>query len=104
MIRKIIKGDTVCITTGKDKGKTGVIERVLVERNKVIVKGLNQVTCFNKKAGIGMTKKDMPLHISNVMHIDPVSKKPVRVKIVQEGSSKAIVSKESGKIIRQVTK
>ncbi len=97
---KVKKSDRVYILAGKEKGKTGVIKKVLVEANRVIVEGLNQVVCFNKKTREGMTTKEASIHISNVAHVDPVSSKPTRVKVVMNGDVKQIVAKKSGKVIR----
>lgn len=68
---KLKKGDTVRVITGKDKGKEGVIIRVMPSKDKVIVSGVNTAARHqkarraNEKAGI--IDKDMPVHVSNVM-------------------------------------
>jgi large subunit ribosomal protein L24 len=68
---KLRKGDTVEVITGKDKGKRGEIQRVLPERNKVLVTSINVATKHakprraNDRAGI--IDRDMPIHASNVM-------------------------------------
>ena len=70
---KLRKGDTVRVITGKDKGKEGVIDRVLPKDNKVIVTGVNiaakhqRARRANEQAGI--IDKDMPLDASNVMFV-----------------------------------
>ena len=70
---KLRKGDTVRVITGKDKGKEGVIERVLPKDNKVIVSGVNtaakhqRATKANQKSGI--IDRDMPVDASNVMFV-----------------------------------
>ena len=70
---KLRKGDTVRVITGKDKGKEGVIDRVLPKENKVIVVGVNiaakhqRARRANEQAGI--IDKDMPLDASNVMFV-----------------------------------
>ena len=70
---KLKKGDTVRVITGKDKGKEGVIERVMPKENKVIVTGVNiaakhqRARRANDKAGI--IDKDMPMDASNVMFV-----------------------------------
>lgn len=90
-MNKIKKGDEVVVLSGKDKGNTGKVVR-LVGTDKVIVQGINQVkkhTKANPNAGItgGIVDKDMPLHISNVGLYDPATKKAGRVgfKFLEDG-------------------
>ena len=70
---KLKKGDTVRVITGKDKGKEGVVQRVLPDDNKVIVSGVNIAAKHqrprraNEQAGI--IDKDMPMDASNVMYV-----------------------------------
>ena len=70
---KLRKGDPVRVITGKDKGKEGVVERVLPAQNKVIVTGVNTASRHprarraNEQAGI--IDKDMPIDASNVMFV-----------------------------------
>ncbi len=70
---KLKKGDTVRVITGTDKGKEGVVQRVLPTENKVIVSGVNiaakhQRTRRANEQG-GIIDKDMPIHASNVMFV-----------------------------------
>ena len=88
----IKKGDLVQVITGAsqarggDRGKQGRVIEVLVERNRVIVEGVNFVTKHSKvgqtqrgtKTG-GIETMEAPIHISNVALVDPSSKKPTRV-------------------------
>ncbi len=82
MKRKLKKGDTVVIMTGKDKGKTGVIERVHPLTGRVIVAGVNKVKRHTKAKG-GQSSRiietERSIDISNVMLMDPTEKKPTRV-------------------------
>ena len=68
---KIKKGDTVLITTGKDKGKEGIVSRAMPQVDKVIVEGLNVVKKHIRPQGQtrqgGVIEKAMPIHVSNVM-------------------------------------
>jgi large subunit ribosomal protein L24 len=70
---KLRKGDPVRVITGKDKGKEGVVERVLPSENKVLVTGVNTAARHqrarraNEQAGI--IDKDMPIDASNVMFV-----------------------------------
>ncbi len=68
---KIKKGDTVLITTGKDRGKEGIVSRAIPQVDKVIVEGLNVVKKHVRPQGQtrqgGVIEKAMPIHVSNVM-------------------------------------
>ena len=79
----IKKGDTVYVNTGKDKGKTGVVTKVLVKENRAIVEGLNMVSRNTKPNAKnpqgGIIKKEAPIHISNLNPLDPKSGKPTRI-------------------------
>lgn len=82
-MQKIKKGDDVQIRTGKDKGKTGRVIKI-VSGDRILVEGINQskkTQKANPNAGVsgGIIVKDMPIHISNVGLFNPVSKKPDRV-------------------------
>ena len=71
---QVKKGDNIKIITGKDKGKTGKIVRVLVSENKVIVEGANMMKRHQRprKSGEKGSMKDieMPIHASNVKKLD----------------------------------
>jgi large subunit ribosomal protein L24 len=80
---KLKKGDTVVVIAGKEKGKQGEISKVSPATNKVVVAGLNMVkkaTKANQQTGEGggLIPKEMPIHASNVMLIDPKTQKPTR--------------------------
>jgi large subunit ribosomal protein L24 len=82
-MQKIRKGDTVVVTTGKDKGKRGTVLRVL-ESGKVLVEGVNRVKKHQRPNPVkgqtgGIIDKEMPLAISNVMLLNPASGKGDRV-------------------------
>jgi len=105
MIQKfrIKKGDNVCVISGKDKGKTGQVLKKLRDKNRVIVQGVNLVKRHQKQTMSqegGVVQKEASLHISNVAHVDPKSKKPTRVgyKVLSDGS-KVRVAKRSGETI-----
>ena len=100
---RIKKGDTVSVITGKDKGRSGVVLKVLREDSRLIVQGVNLVKRHQKQSmgsEGGIIEKEASLHISNVAHIDPKSKKPTRVgmKFLDDGS-KVRVAKRSGETI-----
>ncbi len=101
---KILKGDKVLVITGKDRGKTGVVERVMPKASKVVVTGINSVKKHLKKSAKnpqgGIIDKIMPLHVSNVMLLDPTSNKPTRVGYAIKGKDKQRVAKLSNEVIR----
>ena len=91
-MRKLKKGDDVVILTGKDKGKRGVVLKVIQDLDKVIVENINMVkrhTKGNPAQGTpgGIVEKEMPLHVSNVAIWNPVSNKGDRVgiKMLEDG-------------------
>ena len=100
---RIKKGDMVTVISGKDKGKAGSVLKMLRKDNRLLVQGVNlvkrhQKQTFNQEGGI--IQKEASIHISNVAHIDPASKKPTRVgiKFLKDGS-KVRVAKRSGETI-----
>lgn len=103
MAAKIKKGDTVVVLTGKDKGKSGEVIRVLPEAQRVVVQGIN-IAKKHEKASMqsagGIQSKEVPLHVSNVAIADPKDGKASRVgfKINQDGS-KVRVAKRSGEVV-----
>lgn len=100
---KLKKGDNVIVIAGKDKGKKGAIIKVIPDRLRVIVGGVNKVKRHTKpsQAGAGgIVEKEASLHISNVMLADPKSGKGTRVgyKTLADGK-KVRVAKKSGEVI-----
>lgn len=101
---KIRKGDTVKVLSGKDKGKTGKVLRVLPKDGKVVVENANVHTKFQKSRQAGkpgtQIKLSSPMHISKVMLVDSNSGKPSRVgyQILEDGTKQRI-AKKSGKAI-----
>jgi large subunit ribosomal protein L24 len=100
---KIRKGDKVIVISGRDKGKTGEVLRVLREESRVLVQGINMVKRHTKPSPAtpgGIVDKEAPLHISNVAHVDPKTQKPTRVGFkVLEGGRKVRVARRSGETI-----
>ncbi len=100
---KIKKGDRVVVITGRNKGKTGEVLRVLRDKDRVLVQGVNMIkrhTAPSQASPGGIMEKEAPLHISNVAHIDPKSSEPTRVgfKLI-EGDRKVRFAKRSGEVI-----
>jgi large subunit ribosomal protein L24 len=82
-MQKIRKGDTVVVTTGREKGKRGTVLRVL-ESGKVLIEGVNRVKKHQRPNPVkgqtgGIIDKEMPLHLSNVMLVNPATGKGDRV-------------------------
>jgi large subunit ribosomal protein L24 len=101
MAAKIKKDDVVFITTGKDKGKSGKVLKVMPREDRVVVEGLNIVKRHVKASMAdpngGVKEKEAAIHVSNVMIRDPQTGKPTRVgfKILADGR-KVRVAKGSG--------
>jgi large subunit ribosomal protein L24 len=100
---KIKKGDTVVVISGRDKGKTGEVLRVLPAACRAVVQGVNIARRHTKprmgEPG-GIVEKELALHLSNIAHVDPASGKPTRVgyKTLEDGR-KVRVAKRSGEVI-----
>jgi large subunit ribosomal protein L24 len=103
-IMRIKKGDNVIIITGKDKGKSGKVERVLPKQGKLIVDGLNLMKSHQRPRRQDqkgqVIEKSMPITASNVMMVDPKTKKPTKVgkKADEQGKLKRF-SRASGSFI-----
>ena len=106
---KIKTGDLVQVITGKNKGEQGKVLRVITETSRVVVEGVNVETKHKRanaqgEAG-GLVKSEAPIHISNVMLVDPETGKPTRVgyrteTVERNGKQKTVrvrVSKSTGK-------
>ena len=99
---KVKKGDKVVVLTGKDKGKTGEIKKVMPDDNKVVVQGVNVQTKHRKPSQTGpggLDKIEMPIHASNVAIVDPKTSKPTRVGFKTVGDRKVRVARRSGEVI-----
>ncbi len=99
---KIRVGDTVAVIAGKDKRKTGVVLRVLASKNRVVVAGVNMRTKHVKKQGDQAGQRiqyEAALSASNVMVLDPKTKKPTRVRFEKKDGKKVRVAVSSGEII-----
>ena len=101
----IKKNDTVVVLAGEDKGKTGKVLKVLVEKNRALVEGVNMVSKSTKPSAQnpqgGIVKQEAPIHISNLSLVDPKSGKATRVGIkVTEDGKKVRIAKKSGEEIK----
>lgn len=98
------KDDKVIVVTGKDKGKQGRVIAAYPRENRVLVEGVNIVKRHSRPSQAnpqgGIIEKEAPIHVSNVMHIDPKQGIPTRIgyKVLDNGK-KVRVAKKSGEII-----
>ena len=101
----IKKDDTVIVLAGEDKGKTGKVLKVLVEKNRAIVEGVNIVSKSAKPSAKnpqgGIVKMEAPIHISNLSLIDHKSGKATRVAVKKTDDGKKVrIAKKSGEEIK----
>ena len=101
----IKKGDTVYVNAGEDKGKTGKVVKVLVDKQRAIVEGVNVVSKSQKPNAKnpqgGIVKMEAPIHISNLNVVDPKSGKPTRIgRRLNEEGQLVRFAKKSGEEIK----
>ena len=111
---KIKKGDQVIVIAGRDKGKTGRVLEVLKDSDRIVVEGVQRVTKHVKSGQTargtrtgGIEPVEAPIHVSNVMLVDPETKKRTRVgfrteQVERDGRTRTVrvrVAKRSGKDI-----
>ena len=96
---KIKKGDTVVVTSGKDRGKSGTVVRAFPKKLQVLVEGVNVVKKHQKARranSVGqVVEKPMPIPVSNVSIKDPKGGKPSRVGYHIEGGKKVRIARKS---------
>ncbi len=96
---KIRTGDNVVVIAGKNKGKTGKVMRVLAKTEKVVIEGVNMVKRHvrkNRERAGQIIEFEAPIHVSNVMLVDPKSKKRTRVGYDKDSKGKKVrVAKQS---------
>ena len=101
MPARIVKGDEVVVTSGKDRGKQGKVLRVDPRSERVYVEGLNIIKRHTRprpgtlEAG-GVIEREGPIHISNVALVDPKDNKPTRVKTIVENGQRMRASARTG--------
>ena len=101
-MQKIRKGDKVVVLTGRDKGRTGEVLRVMPTDDKAVVRGVNQVRRHQRQTQSqegGIITKEAPIHLSNLAVADPKDGKPTRVGFELRDGKKVRVSKRSGEVI-----
>jgi large subunit ribosomal protein L24 len=111
MALKIRKGDTVQVISGKDSGKTGRVLRVDPKKNRLFVEGLNIVKRHQRPRSLkdtqrggkvgGVIEKEGPIHVSNVMIVDPRDNKPTRIRIERttEGARERVTKRSNAKLV-----
>jgi large subunit ribosomal protein L24 len=103
---KIRKDDTVRVISGKDRGKTGRVLRTDPARQRVYVEGMNVQKRHTRPRTLrdtqraqelgGIVEAEGPIHVSNVMLIDPKTGDPTRVAVKRDGGRRVRVAKKSG--------
>ena len=101
---KIKKGDKVIVITGSDKGTVGEVTKVLPDKEKVVVEGVN----VRKKAlkpsqanpDGGIIEQEMPIHVSNVMAYDSKAKKASKIGYKEVKGKKTRVYKKTGNVVK----
>lgn len=101
----IKKGDLVYVNAGDDKGQQGKVLKVLVSKSRAIVEGVNMVSKNTKPSAKtpqgGIIKMEAPIHISNLMLIDPTTGKPTRIGRKLNDKGKLVrFAKKSGEEIK----
>ena len=107
MAAKVRRGDTVQVIAGKDSGKQGRVLRVDPKKNKVFVEGLNIIKRHQRPRSLkdtqrggkvgGVIEKEGPIHVSNVMLLDPKDNKPTRVGVrTNDAGERERYSKRTG--------
>jgi len=94
------KGDKVKVLSGKDKGKQGTILEAYPKKDRVLVEGVNMVKIHAKPSQDnpqgGILNQEAPIHVSNVLPIDPKSGEPTRVGYEVRDGKKVRIAKKSG--------
>jgi len=106
---KIRSGDQVRVISGKDRGKSGRVLRTEPRKRRVYVEGLNMVKRHMRPKEVaegsrgqtvgGVIEREGPIHVSNVMLLDPKGGQPTRIRIQREGGARTRLAVRSGTII-----
>ena len=104
MAMPVVRGDQVQVVRGDDKGKRGEVIRVYRKKGRVVVKGVNIVKKHRKARSAeeqsGIIEMEAPIHVSNVMLIDPKSGEPTRTRMrLDDDGTKERISVKSGEAI-----
>ena len=106
MALRIRRGDSVQVMAGKDSGKVGKVLRVDPKKNRLFVEGLNIVKRHQRPRSVkdtqrggrvgGVVEKEGPIHVSNVMLVDPKDNRPTRLGVDRGDGKRTRVTKRSG--------
>ena len=100
MAYRIRKGDTVAVISGDDRGKRGRVIEIQREKNRVVIEGVNLIFKHIRKSQKypqgGRIRREAPIHMSNVMPIDPESGDPTRISQKIVSGRKVRVGRRSG--------
>ena len=100
---KIKSGDTVVVTAGDNKGSEGKVMKVIFEKNKAIVEGVNMVSKHEKPSANnpqgGIVKKEAAIHVSNLSLVDPKTGTATRVGYRMEDGKKVRFTKKSNQVL-----
>lgn len=103
MRTKLRRGDTILVIAGKDRGKTGAVELIVPKTGRVVVAGINafkkHVKVSPKNPGGGLVTAYRSIDASNVMFVDPETKKPTRLGWTRIGKTSRRLSRLSGKLL-----
>jgi large subunit ribosomal protein L24 len=92
-MQKIRSGDTVLVVSGRNKGQQGRVRLNLIERDRIVIEGVNIVKKHIKRGRArqaGIVEVEAPLHVSNVMLVCPSCKEPTRVGVMKGENGKNI--------------
>lgn len=101
-MQKIRTGDNVIVLSGRDKGRTGNVTKVMPKEGKALVAGINQVKRHQRQSQTeqgGIITKDAPIDLSNIAIVDPKDGKATRIGFKVEDGKKVRVAKRSGEVI-----
>jgi large subunit ribosomal protein L24 len=103
-MQRLVRGDLVRVMRGEDKGKQGRVKRVLLERNAVVIEGVNlvkrHVKATAQRAG-GILETEAPINASKVMPVDPETGKPTRVHASIVDGKKVRAAKSGATLVAQ---
>ena len=108
MSRHIRTGDTVVVIAGREKGKQGRVLRILSKKERVVVEGVNRVWKHvrpsQRNPQGGRIQKDAPIHLSNVMPVDPTSGRGTRIRTETRDGQKHRIAVKSGTDLGRIGK